>query len=145
MTPDPNDLRRRLLYWAENKPNAPAFTYLERGEKITAEVTFAGLLARAQTISAQLQDRQLAGQTAVLLYPPGLSFVEAFFGCILANVIAVPVPHPVNVRARQRIAAIATAALPAVVLSLGRYCRDAGLREDIGPADVYPLWMPTDE
>jgi len=32
----------------------------------------------------------------LLLYPPGLDFIAAFFGCLYAGVVAVPVypPHP---------------------------------------------------
>jgi len=33
---------------------------------------------------------------ALLLYPPGLEFIAAFFGCLYAGVIAVLCLHPIS-------------------------------------------------
>ena len=35
-----------------------------------------------------------AGTLALLLYPPGLEFIAAFFGCLYAGVVAVPAYLP---------------------------------------------------
>ena len=35
-----------------------------------------------------------AGERALLLYPPGLEFIAAFFGCLYAGVVAVPAYLP---------------------------------------------------
>ena len=53
-------------------------------------VTFAELHARAGAIAARLAAEGLQGERALLLYPAGLEFVEAFFGCLMAGVVAVP-------------------------------------------------------
>ena len=51
-------------------------------------------------IAAELQDRTVPGERAVLLFPPGLDFISAFFGCMYAGVIAVPAtdsqPQPLD-------------------------------------------------
>src|SRR3954453_19182722 len=49
---------------------------------------------RARTIPAMLQAEAEAGERVLLLYPPGLEFVAAFFGCLYAGAIAVPAYPP---------------------------------------------------
>ena len=49
---------------------------------------------RARALAARLQARGLAGRRALLLYPPGLEFIAAFFGCLYAGVVAVPAYPP---------------------------------------------------
>ena len=55
-----------------------------------------------------------------MLYPTGLEFIAAFFGCLYAGVIAVPLPPP-NLaqpqRSLPRLRAIISDAQPAVVLT----------------------------
>jgi len=47
------------------------------------------------------------GQRALLLYPPGLQFIAAFFGCLYAKVIAIPFyHHGLQQQHRQRLAAL---------------------------------------
>ena len=43
----------------------------------------------ARAIAAHLQAVSAAGDRALLLYPAGLQFLAAFFGCLYAGVIAV--------------------------------------------------------
>ena len=45
---------------------------------------------RARVIAARLQRMGMAGERALLLYPPGLDYIEGFFGCLYAGVVAVP-------------------------------------------------------
>jgi acyl transferase domain-containing protein/acyl-CoA synthetase (AMP-forming)/AMP-acid ligase II/NADPH:quinone reductase-like Zn-dependent oxidoreductase/short-subunit dehydrogenase/acyl carrier protein len=54
------------------------------------------LLARAQAVAAHLrQDRRLsAGDRVLLVFPPSLQFVDALAGCLLAGIVAVPMPPP---------------------------------------------------
>jgi acyl-CoA synthetase (AMP-forming)/AMP-acid ligase II len=60
----------------------------------TVELTYAELERRARAIAAELQQRGDAGDRALLLYPSGLDFVAAFFGCLFAGMIPVPVFPP---------------------------------------------------
>jgi acyl-CoA synthetase (AMP-forming)/AMP-acid ligase II len=74
-----------------SNPNNTAFTFLVDGETEGPRLTYADLDARARTIAAALRERGLQpGDRALLLYPPGLDFIPAFFGCLYAGVIAVP-------------------------------------------------------
>ncbi len=76
--------------------------------------------ARACAIAATLTERGLRGERAIMLFPPGLDFVAAFFGCIYAGVVAVPAypPDPTRLEASlPRLLAIVRDARPAALLT----------------------------
>ncbi len=109
-----------LRFRARAQPNDDAFVFLHDGEDEGDAVTYAELDRRSRLVAAVLQDRVPPGARALLMYPPGLDFVSAFFGCLYARVVAVPVFPP---RWREpdrnlaRAVSIAEDARPAVVLS----------------------------
>ena len=78
----------------ERKPQHKAYTFLENGEVEASTLTFYQLQQRAKAIAAVLQAQLTQGDRVLLLYPPGLDFIEAFFGCLYAGVIAVPAYPP---------------------------------------------------
>jgi acyl-CoA synthetase (AMP-forming)/AMP-acid ligase II len=90
-------LRSRALH----QPEQRIYTYLIDGETEGANLTFAALDWQARAIGAVLQSRKASGERALLLYPAGLEFISAFFGCLYAGVIAVPLPPP-NMAQPQR-------------------------------------------
>ena len=90
--PDTNFVER-VRYWAVATPDTVAFRYLE-GDEETDVVTFAELDTQARAIAARLVAMGFAGQRALMLYPPGLDFIRAFFGCHYAGVIPVPAYPP---------------------------------------------------
>ena len=49
---------------------------------------------QARAIAARLGAEGLAGERALLAFPPGLEFLAAFFGCLYAGVVAVPAYPP---------------------------------------------------
>lgn len=61
-------------------------------------LSYGGLDRSARRIAARLLEEANSGDVALLLYPPGLAFIEAFMGCLYADIIAVPVYLP-NARA----------------------------------------------
>ena len=96
---------------AASQPDDLAYTFLADGEQPVDELTWSGLDRAARAIAASLQSRLQPGDRALLIYPPGLSFIEGFFGCIYAGVLAVPVMPPQGgrtTRGADRLAAIAT-------------------------------------
>jgi len=52
-----------------------------------------------------------------LLYPPGLEFISAFFGCLYADAIAVPVNPPRPNRPATRLLAIKSDSQATLVLT----------------------------
>ena len=84
------------------------------------EVTYAELDQRARTIACMLADLGLQDQPVLLLYPPGLDYVAAFFGCLYAGAIAVPAcpPDPLRLnRSLPRLSAVVRDAMPSAVLT----------------------------
>ncbi len=77
------------------------YTYLVDGELEGAHLTHETLDRQAQAIGALLQSYVASGERALLLFPAGLEFIPAFFGCLYAGVIAVPLPPP-NMAQLQR-------------------------------------------
>jgi len=83
-----------LVRWrAQTEPDKRAYTYLKDGKK-PITMTYNELDARARALAASLQQKGLSGHRALLLYPPGLEYIVGFFGCLYANVIAVPAYPP---------------------------------------------------
>ncbi len=68
-------LRERAL----SAPEDCAYTFLPEGEAEDARLTWAELDGRARAIASVLQERGLGGERILLLFPPGLDFVSAFF------------------------------------------------------------------
>ena len=96
------------------------YTYLVDGETEGAKLTLAALDWQARAIGALLQGYRASGERALLLYPSGLEFIPAFFGCMYAGVIAVPLPLPNMARPQRtltRFRAIANDAQPTLVLT----------------------------
>jgi acyl-CoA synthetase (AMP-forming)/AMP-acid ligase II/acyl carrier protein len=80
-----------VRHWAQRQPASTAYLYVADGRE--QALTFGELHRRASAIASALRAQQAPGTTAIMLHPLGLDFVEAFFGCLYAGVIAVPL-HP---------------------------------------------------
>ncbi|MUL39088.1 non-ribosomal peptide synthetase [Gloeocapsopsis dulcis] len=106
-----------LRFRSSTQPNRDAFTFLLDGEIEQATLTYQELDRRSRRIAAQLQANGLTGERALLLYPAGLDFIVAFFGCLYAGVVAVTAYPPRNQRNTPRIKAISTDAQAAIALT----------------------------
>jgi len=89
-------------------PTRCVFVFLENGEHETRRMTYGELDRQARLIAARLSRRVPAGMPVLLLYPSGLDFIAALFGCLYAGVIAVPAYPPRSARrSTERIESIA--------------------------------------
>jgi acyl-CoA synthetase (AMP-forming)/AMP-acid ligase II len=83
-----------LRYRASNQPERIAYIFLRDGETEEARLTYGELDQNARAIAAHLQSLDAQGERGLLLYPPGLEFISAFFGCLYAGVVAIPAYPP---------------------------------------------------
>jgi acyl-CoA synthetase (AMP-forming)/AMP-acid ligase II/acyl carrier protein len=113
----PRTLVDLLSQRAADTGDKPVFTFLRPDGVEDGELTYQSLHQRAMAIAAELQARAAPGDRAVLLFPPGLDFICAFFGCMYAGIIAVPAPIPSRNRLTTAVAAIFQASRPALALS----------------------------
>ena len=94
-----------------------ALTFLEDGENREINVTYEELDLQAKLVAAQLQNIGISNKRALLLYPPGIDFIIAFFGCLYAEVVAVPLYPPKRNRNFCRLQTIASDSKPSIILT----------------------------
>jgi acyl-CoA synthetase (AMP-forming)/AMP-acid ligase II len=138
-----------ILRWrALRQPDERTYIYLVDGETEGDHLTYAALDFQARSIGALLQSYRAAGERALLLYPAGLEFIAAFFGCLYAGVIAVPLPPPnlfQSKRTLRRLRAIINDAQPSVVLATSTILANT---EDLftqAPELEKMRWLATDK
>jgi acyl-CoA synthetase (AMP-forming)/AMP-acid ligase II/acyl carrier protein len=97
------------------------FGFLRGDGEEAASVTYQSLDEKARAIAAELQTLAPPGERAILLFPPGLEFISAFFGCLYAGIVAVPAAIPNRNRLTASIEAIFEASRPSMVLTTAEH------------------------
>ncbi|HEX4417758.1 MAG TPA: fatty acyl-AMP ligase [Kofleriaceae bacterium] len=105
MEPNTHTVVSLMRQRAETDHDRPVYTLLAQG-KVVDQLSFATLHARATAVAAQLAGCSAPGDRVLVLCPPGLDYIAAFFGCLLAGRIAVPAYPPRSPRHMQRLHAI---------------------------------------
>lgn len=138
-----------ILRWrALQQPDVRTYTYLVDGETEGDHLTHVTLDSKARSIAALLQSDLAGGARALLLYPAGIEFIPAFFGCLYAGVIAVPLPAP-NLaqpqRTLPRLRAIIADAQPSVVLTTSAVLANTDRLFTQAPELRKLRWVATDQ
>ncbi|MBH8567023.1 amino acid adenylation domain-containing protein [Nostoc sp. CENA67] len=134
-----------LRYRAIVQPNKVAFTFVEDGEIEKASLTYGELDRQARAIAVQLQSHGVAGDRALLLYPPGLEFIAAFFGCLYSQTVAVPAYPPRRNQNLSRLQAIASDAKAKVALTTTSVLTNFQSRLVENPELASLQWLATDD
>jgi len=125
---------------SQNQPNVTAYTFLQDEEE-ASRLTYRELDRKARAIAAQLQSLDAQGTRALLLYPSGLEFIAAFFGCLYASVVAVPAYPPRNNQNMSRLQAIVASSQATVALTTaGTYSQI----KDRAEKELGLQWLATD-
>lgn len=128
----PEVLQRR----AALDPARRAYAFIDyRGEE-TAVLSYGELHARALAVAAELSACCAPGDRALLVFPPGLEFIVAFFGCLYARVIAVPLNLPGRKLAATAARSIARDCAPSAALTTTATLPEA--RASLAPPGVDP-------
>ena len=82
-----------------------AFTFIQDDLGVLP-ISYAKLYQAASAVASQVSAHADRGARALLLLPPGPDYLIAFFGCLLASVVAVPCYLPLNRRSSARVEGI---------------------------------------
>lgn len=102
---------------AQSQGDERAYIFLSDRGAEEAVLSFRQLHEAANALAARLSGVIRPGERALLVFPPGLEFIVAFFGCLISGVIAVPMMMPRRQGARDSSAAIIANCEPAVALT----------------------------
>lgn len=136
-----------LRYRASETPDKVAYTFLTDGQGSTQIFSYAELDYQARKIACLLQSYKLTGERALLLYPAGLEVITAFFGCLYAGVIAIPLPAPNPSRLNRtlpRIQSVSDDSQPQVVLTTASLLAAIETGFEYAPELQKIRWLATD-
>jgi len=89
-----------IIRWrAEKQSNKLAYQFSDYSCPSEVEekvLSYAELDRKSRHIAALLQDLNVYGKPVLIMYPPGLDYIVAYFGCLFAGAIAVPCYSPLN-------------------------------------------------
>jgi 8-amino-7-oxononanoate synthase len=102
---------------AELSADRVVYRFLPGDQKPEQGITYDALDRRARSLAVRIRETASPGSRALLLVPPGLDYVAAYFGCLYAGVIAVPAYPPNPRRPDPRIPSIARDCEPEVALT----------------------------
>jgi acyl transferase domain-containing protein/acyl-CoA synthetase (AMP-forming)/AMP-acid ligase II len=129
------------------KQNPVSFYYLRNAETLDGSLTHYQLAEKSKRLAAWLIANGFSGQRAMLVFPPGLEFVEAFMACLIAKVIAVPVaPAPLtgDKNKVKRMLSIMRDCQPAIVLGVTQTIEKAPAFVEENPEFDNITWFSVD-
>jgi len=143
----------RLLEKSGSQAEEPLFTWIGDDGAETGHLSSNSLLKSAAASGEFLtrECRMKPGDRAILAYPPGLDFINAFIGCLGAGIVPVPVspPNPARLSLEMPVLhGIAADCGARVVLTESRYsaAREAATAKQ-GLKQAFPTlgWHSTNE
>jgi len=135
----------KLLGWrSRNQPDQHAYTFLKSGDVPEETLTWAELDQQVRCLAACLQAMDAEGKPVLLVLPQGLDYVRAFFACLCAGAIAVPIYPPVRKSQAERIRGVVRDAGARVIVSTTHFVEM--IREEIGrsPEMTGLQWLEID-
>jgi amino acid adenylation domain-containing protein len=107
-----------IIQWrALHQPQNESYTFLADTGTDKVSLTYAELDRKARAIAARLQELGGVGERVLILYPPGIEYITAIWGCLYAGSIAVPVYPPRLNRSSERLLSIIENAQPRIALA----------------------------
>ena len=142
-SPPETNFLDRLRYWAAAQPEKIAYRFIG-GDGDIKTLTFAELDHQAKAVAAMLVSKGFAGKRALMMYPPGLEFIVAFFGCHYAAVTPIPAFPPRRNRNMARIGAISDDAQASVAISVSSVIKSCEKWIKDSPGLQRIPWLPTE-
>ncbi len=128
----------------QNQPEQKSYIFLQNSSTESGSLTYGELDRQARAITTSLQSLIAKGERALLLYPSGLEFITAFFGCLYAGVVAVPAYPPRRNQKMSRLQALVIEAQAKVALTTKSLLRNLESRLAQNPEFPELHWLTTD-
>jgi acyl-CoA synthetase (AMP-forming)/AMP-acid ligase II len=130
---------------SSEQPADRAYVFRSDGGAVESTLTFSELYRGASRLAQRLASEARPGDRALLVFPPGLEFMVAFFGCLMAGVIAVPMMVPRRLSARDASLRIVADCTPRLALTTAAFA--AGSRQDVIArlAEQDIAWLTVDD
>lgn len=143
-----NNIIDLLQNQLEENPEKNAYIFLNYNfdnDVSNDKITYAELDKRARLISAQFHQKKGFGERAVLLFPPGIDYIVAFFACLYAGVLAVPSYPPYSQKTFAQFVSILKDAVPKFIVTSNTMAEMFKFK--IMACDDLPdlIWVETDE
>ncbi|MDA3648375.1 fatty acyl-AMP ligase [Saccharopolyspora indica] len=137
--PLPEILQHRAAFEADRR----AYAFLDEHGQETSVLTYRDLHERALGVAGRLRRHCRPGDRALLLFPPGLDFIVAYFACLYAHVVAVPVSPPRARRVQEATRSIIRDSEPAAVLTVTTMME--AVEPELGALCEAAPWLPLDQ
>lgn len=99
-------LMHLLQQQAAQQPDKLVYHYLTASGDIEASLSYQQLDHDCRTLAQGLRQHMAVGERCLLLFPQGLDFIRAFWACLYAGVVPLPVYPPTQSQQSERLAAI---------------------------------------
>lgn len=136
-------LTETLTRRATEEPDRLAYRFLDDTGAEQTTLTYRELHDRAHTVAAALREHCAPGERALLILGQRAEFVIAYFGCLYARVIAVPVNPPRRGHVQEATRAIVADCTPTAVLTVSALADT--LRPALEPLCTARHWLAVDE
>lgn len=133
-----------LKFRAIENGGKKAFIFLDEKGEESSSLTYTELERQARQIARYLQRENASGERVLLLFPSGLEFIKAFFGCLLAGAVAVPCYRPQNAGKFDKLNLIAEDSQAKIVLTDEKYFLKTRTLIENEPALASLRWIATD-
>jgi acyl-CoA synthetase (AMP-forming)/AMP-acid ligase II len=133
-----------LQYRSVEQPTQTVYTFLIDGEKEAVSLTYQELEQQAKKIAIYLQSNASTQERVLLLYPPGLEYISAFFGCLMAGAIAIPAYPPRPNRSLARLQSIIQDAEATIALTTHSILANLERKLPHAPELKDLRWLATD-
>lgn len=129
---------------AQEQPHQTIYNFLADGETEEISLTYGQLEQKAKAIAAHLQTVCSPQDRVLLLFPAGLDYITAFFGCLYAGVIAIPAYPPRPNRSLGRIQNILQNAQTNLALTSSETLNSLSRQLEVTPELQNLHWITTD-
>ena len=101
LPPASHSLADLFEFCCHRKPQELAYALVRDNLELESQLTYGELEHTVRSLAGHLARRARPGTRALLLYPPGLDVVCAFWACLCAGLVPVPAPAPDPVRRKH--------------------------------------------